>query len=283
MSTNIQIVVGIVNCTPDSFSDGLNLSLSAQTHTTTYTSIKAFIDRAQSLIDDGADMLELGGDSTRPGSLCVANEEEWLRIEPVLSKFSHKIPISVDTHKAEIARRAIGLGAMMINDITAGADSVLIDTVAASCASFTFMFNSYGCAHTFSGAPSPSKQEVVSLIQKWAIQKSLYLDSHGISPARQVMDTGMGAFLSPDPGVSREIIEHYWDIRYPGKGRMLGCSRKGFLKKHDEIKISDRDPASAEIARRLAILAPTDSHFYIRVHNVALHRRLIDEGLKKSS
>jgi dihydropteroate synthase len=282
MSTNIPIVVGIVNCTPDSFSDGLNLSLSAQTDTTTSTSTKPFIDRAQSLIDDGADMLELGGDSTRPGSLCVADEEEWHRIEPVLRKFSDKIPISVDTHKAEIARRAIDLGAMMINDITGGADSALINTVATSSASFTFMFNSYGCAHTFSGTPSPSKQEIVGFIQKWATQKSLFLDSHGISPARQVMDTGMGAFLSSDPGVSLEIIEHYWDIRYPGKARMLACSRKGFLKKNDEIKISDRDLASAEIARRLAILAPTDSPFYIRVHNVALHRRLIDKGLKKS-
>jgi dihydropteroate synthase len=275
MKIDNPIIVGIVNCTPDSFSDGLCINPTT-INSNSCSSSDVFIERAQSLIDEGADMLDVGGDSTRPGSVCVNDEEEWSRIEPILKRFCHRIPISVDTHKTEIARRAIEMGAVMINDITGAADPSLIEVVANSKALLAFMFNSFSSAHCFSNTKTAlTKDLAVEVIAAWANSHSQSLTSQGISFERQVMDTGLGAFLSPDAEVSFRIIEEYWRIRCPSKGRMLGCSRKGFLKQSGERAPHDRDRLSADIAKQVAKETPADTSIYIRVHNVTLHRRLI--------
>lgn len=131
-------LVGIVNCTPDSFSDGDPLATAVTYH-----------DRALALIDAGADMLDVGGDSTRPGSLCVDDDEEWRRIAPIIEKLSHTIPISVDTHKAEVARRALQAGATVINDVSGGADPHLLEVVANASALYVCMFSASGIPHVF--------------------------------------------------------------------------------------------------------------------------------------
>jgi dihydropteroate synthase len=278
MKIDNPIIIGIVNCTPDSFSDGLNTKMTTSSFSPGSSS-DVFIERAQSLIDDGADMLDVGGDSTRPGSVCVNDEEEWSRIEPVLRKFSHRIPISVDTHKTEIARRAIEMGAVMINDITGATDPSLIDIIANSKALLAFMFNSFSSAHSFSNPKTElTKDLAIKVIADWANSHSQSLASQGIPFERQVMDTGLGAFLSPNPDVSFRIIEEYWRIRCPSKGRMLGCSRKGFLKQSGEKAPHDRDRVSSDIAIQVAKGTPADTILYLRVHNVALHRKLIRDS-----
>ncbi len=213
-------------------------------------------------------MLDIGGDSTRPGSLCTEDEEEWRRIEGVLSHFSHRVPISVDTHKAEIARRAIDLGVAMINDITGGTNLKLLETVARSSVLYTYMFNAYGAAHDFTKAIAPlSLQDCTSALSLWAEERADTLIRSGISIERQVIDPGMGAFVSPDPAVSFSIIENFWSIRSPAKRRMLGCSRKGFLKQSHERSILERDALSAELALKVSAAAPSDATLYIRTHN----------------
>jgi len=278
MEIDNPIIVGIVNCTPDSFSDGLNTKMTTSSFNPGSSS-DVFIERAQSLIDDGADMLDVGGDSTRPGSVCVNDEEEWSRIEPVLRKFSHRIPISVDTHKTEIARRAIEMGAVMINDITGATDPSLIDIIANSKALLAFMFNSFSSAHSFSSPKTElTKDLAIKVIADWANSHSQSLASKGIPFERQVMDTGLGAFLSPNSDVSFRIIEEYWRIHCPSKGRMLGCSRKGFLKQSGEKAPHERDRLSSDIAIQVAKETPADTILYLRVHNVALHRKLIRDS-----
>ena len=270
------VLVGIVNCTPDSFSDGIGAlqHLDIEGHV---SSTKIFVDRAQALLDSGAQMLDVGGDSTRPGSHCTADEEEWRRIEPILTRFCHRVPVSVDTHKAEIARRAINAGAAMINDVTGGINPRLVEAVADSSALYTYMFNSYGGAHNFEpqAGQNLSTANVVSTISSWAISQALLLKSQGIDIHRQVTDTGLGGFVSPDPTVSNHIIEHYWDICTSTTQRMFGCSRKGFLKQKGEVSILERDPISAQIGCQISQTAPANTTVYLRIHNVALQKALL--------
>lgn len=258
------VPVGIINCTPNSFSDGMGHLYNPA------TCASVLIDRAQALLDAGATMLDVGGDSTRPGSHCTDDEEEWRRIEPVLAHFCHKVSVSVDTHKAEIARRAIGLGAAMINDITGGNEMQLIDIVADSSVLYTYMFNAYGDAHQFKTPRiSISSQNVLATLSTWASERARTLASRGIPFERQVLDTGLGGFLSPDPEVSYTVLAHYWAVSSPCPRRMLGCSRKGFLKQEGETSPLDRDALSAKLGLTVATAAPSAATLYLRVHNVA--------------
>lgn len=263
------ILVGIVNCTPDSFSDGIGPLYDPHSRDRS-ASTAILLDRAQSLLDAGADMLDVGGDSTRPGSYCTDDVEEWCRIEPVLAHFCHRVPVSVDTHKAEIARRAIGLGAVMINDITGGTATELVEVVARSSARYTYMFNAYGEAHQFTTLRADiSPLDVVSTISSWAHERASSLAQQGIPLERQVLDTGMGSFVSSDPAVSFTLLDRYWQITSPCSRRMLGCSRKGFLRQQGETSILDRDKLSTRIGARVARAAPSSSTLYLRVHNVS--------------
>jgi len=264
------VLVGIVNCTPDSFSDGIG---SSAIHSDTPA---IFIDRALALLDAGAAMLDVGGDSTRPGSHCTDDEEEWRRIEPILRRFCHKVPVSVDTHKAEIARRSIDLGATMINDISGGRDIIMTEVIARSNVLYTYMFNAFSEPHNFNmPVVSPTTSDVVSILSNWAAERARALTSLGIPLERQVMDTGMGGFVSPDPAVSHTIINKYWEITAPTTKRLFGCSRKGFLKHEGERSILDRDAISAQLGCAVRDAAPPDATIYIRVHNVALQRIIL--------
>jgi dihydropteroate synthase len=272
------VPVGIVNCTPDSFSDGMGPLVDPSTGDRT-VSTRKLIDKAQELLDAGAQLLDVGGDSTRPDSRCTDDEEEWRRIEPILSHFSHKVPVSVDTHKAEIARRAIDRGATMINDITGGIDSQLVEAVARSSVRYAYMFNAYGDAHCFrTSRHHISPSSAVSLISAWAQERSQLLAQRGIPLERQVMDTGIGGFVSPDPAVSFAIIESYWEITCPCTSRLLGCSRKGFLRQPNETSLMDRDALTARIGATVARAAPETSTLYLRVHDVARQLREIADS-----
>lgn len=269
------VVVGIINCTPDSFSDGID-SIDAPSPAATARATSTILDNAKALIDAGAEMLDVGGDSTRPGSHCTDDEREWNRIEPVLSYFCHRVPVSVDTHKAEIARRSLALGASMINDITGGINAHLVETVANSPALYTYMFNAYGAAHQFHEPKTfVSLETIISTISTWATERTRTLAAQGISIARQVVDPGLGRFVSPDPTVSCRIIDDFWKIESPATSRMLGCSRKGFLRQPHETSPADRDDISATVGAKVAAAAPADATLYLRVHNASAQRRAL--------
>lgn len=255
-------VVGILNCTPDSFSDG-DSALTAE----------ALLERGRALVDAGADIIDIGGDSTRPGSRCVTDEEEWMRIGPIISKLSAKVPISVDTHKGEIARRAIAEGARIVNDVGGGSDPSLLAAVAASSALYVCMFSATGVPHTFpDDTRALTSASWFSTLSSWANEVTIRLTHAGISLSHQILDTGLGAFVSNDPDVSREIARRYWDIPAPSGARMFGCSRKGFLRRPGERGPRDRDEASARLGAEVAARAPDGATLYLRVHNVSAQR-----------
>ncbi len=256
-------VVGILNCTPDSFSDGDPSATD-----------RSLYHRALQLIDDGADIIDIGGDSTRPGSSCVDVEEEWKRIGGIIERLAPHIPVSVDTHKVEIARRALIAGARFINDVGGACDPTLVDLIASSDAEYVFMYSASSIPHVF--CEGPSRSEVLGTFNNWVKERISILGAAGISSKRLIADTGMGAFLSNDPAVSTEILQRYGELEAPCGGLMLGCSRKGFLKRTGEQEISDRDALSSLYgilaASKLAGRVP----LYLRVHNVALQRGCLE-------
>ncbi len=256
-------VVGILNCTPDSFSDGDP----SATELTLY-------DKALRLIDEGADIIDIGGDSTRPGSSCVDLEEEWRRIGGIIERIAPRIPVSVDTHKVEIARRALECGARFVNDVGGASDPALVDLIAGSDACYVFMYSASSVPHVFS--EGPSKHAVIGTLNAWIEKKLAMLNAAGISPSRLVADTGMGAFVSKDPEVSLEILQRYGELEAPAGGLMLGCSRKGFLKREGEQRAEDRDALSSLYGLLAASKVAGKFPVYLRVHNVALQRASLD-------
>lgn len=261
--SSMVTLVGIVNCTPDSFSDGSG-----------EISHVELVRKAKRLRDEGANMLDVGGDSTRPGSRCCGIDEEWRRIAPVLRVMSREIPCSVDTHFPEVARRAILEGATFINDISGRFNDEMVETIAASAAHYIFMFNAHGGAHTF--GDGLSNTEGFSLISNWISDHTIKLIARGIAPEKLIADPGMGAFISGDPMVSYSVIKRFHELPRPGGGLLLGCSRKGFLGRATDRDPSDRDQRSAIAGAYAAALLEPTTPLYLRVHNVAEQRRALE-------
>jgi dihydropteroate synthase len=252
-------IVAILNCTPDSFSDGTGEVTHARLAT-----------HARRLIDDGADILDIGGDSTRPGSECPGVEEEWRRISPLLSSFAHHVPISVDTHHPEGARRAIDCGAAFINDVSGQRAPEMLEVVASSRASYIFMCNPHGAAHTF--GDGFTFESALSEISSWLKETIKVCVTAGIATDRLIVDPGMGAFVSSDPRVSWLIAERLGELPHTDGGVLLGCSRKGFLKLLGEMDLDTKDVMSARIGAAAIRAVSSNVPTYLRVHNVARQR-----------
>ena len=259
MKSKIKLV-GIVNVTPDSFSDGGK-----------YLEKDASIDLAHSLMEQGADMIELGADSTRPGSKCVGIEEEWSRLNKLIPTIASFATVGIDTHHAEIARRAIANGASMINDVSAGADCAMFDVITNSTARIVLMHSRCSTPHNF------------DLVQNGDLIKRIYdyLDSRkktaiaaGVRSERIVLDPGFGAFISSDPTPSFQLIERFHELEVLGSDLMIACSRKGFLKRDGEKKIQERDQLSARVAREIIGRLKSTPTVYVRAHHIGMHREL---------
>lgn len=256
-------ILGIINCTPDSFS-GRERALSET----------ELIDHARSLIDNGAHILDIGGDSSRPGSACVGVEEEWRRIKPVLKALALTIPCSVDTHNPETARRALSEGARYINDISGSPTVEMVQVVREFQASYIGMFNAHREAHRFGCGVEADK--TVETVSSWMKETYQQLVGQGILPTSIILDPGMGAFVSSDPKASWTIIKNIDKFPAPTGGLLVGCSRKGFLKKHGELHPDERDHRSACCGAYMAAQIGSRYPLYLRVHNVALQRDLLD-------
>jgi dihydropteroate synthase len=257
-------LVGILNCTPDSFSDGKET-----------LSPSALLALADQLVKDGADILDIGGDSSRPGSRCVGPEEEWRRISPVVEELASEVPCSIDTHHFETAYRALDLGARFINDISGSPSPEMIDVVARYGAHYIVMFNPHKQAHVFGAGLTQS--HAISTIQEWMDVTSETLQARGLPSARMILDPGMGAFLSDDPLVSWSVIEHMSSFISSEGGLLVGCSRKGFLKLPTERSVKERDLRSAICGAIIAHARTDTSPLYLRVHNVGMQKRILAE------
>lgn len=213
-------------------------------------------------------------DSTRPGSTCPGIEEEWRRVAPVLSSFAHHVPISVDTHHAEVARRAVDSGAAFINDVSGQRAPEMLDVVARSSVSYIFMCNPHGGAHQF--GEGFTFESALSGISSWIKETIKVCVNAGIPADRLIVDPGMGAFVSSDPRVSWLIAENLGAIPRAEGGVLLGCSRKGFLKLLGEMDLEMKDVMSARIGAAAVQRVASNVSTYLRVHNVVRQREALE-------
>jgi dihydropteroate synthase len=257
MNSEVKII-GIINVTPDSFSDGGR-----------FLDPAAAAAAAQKLSAQGADIIEIGGDSTRPGSYCVGPEEEWRRIGGLVETLARHYQIAVDTHHASVAAKALAKGAVIINDVSAGSDREMFDVLARSKAAYVMMYSRCLAPHSF-GIQSSSDSLVAAM--DFLGSRCEEAIAAGVRREQILVDPGMGAFISDNAEDSWRVVSRLAEVFSLGFPVVLGASRKGFLKQPEEAGPEDRDALSALCGYFAASVMPLNSSLYLRVHNVLLQR-----------
>lgn len=250
--------MGIVNVTPDSFSDGGE-----------FFDHRAAVEQGLRLAAEGADILDIGGESTRPYSEPVTAEEELRRVIPVIAKLCDKtsIPVSIDTSKARVAREALAAGAEIINDVTAlTADADMLPLATETGAGI--------CAMHMRGTPqtmqdNPTYDDVVRDIRLYLTQRLERLTQAGIPRERICLDPGIGFGKTHQHNLT--LMAHCREFHELGQPLLVGHSRKGFIGKVLGDKEADRTAGTIGAALSLA----RQGVQVIRVHDVRAVREAL--------
>lgn len=247
------LVMGVVNVTPDSFSDG------GQFHDP-----RTAVEHARRLVDEGADILDVGGESTRPGSLPVDAQEELRRIRPVLDAMAGgPVPVSVDTSKPEVMRAAVDAGAAMINDIYALRQPGALQMAAATDAAVCLM-HMQGDPRTMQDEPAYG--DVVAEVKAFLDQRVAACEAAGIGRDRIVVDPGFG--FGKKAVHNLDLIRGIPVFAAAGLPVLAGLSRKSVLGKITGRMVGDRIHSSVAAA----IVAVARGARIVRVHDVAATR-----------
>lgn len=211
------LVVGIVNVTPDSFSDGGSFEECARA-----------IDHGLRLAEEGADILDVGGESTRPGALPVGEEEEARRVLPVIRGLRARcpLPISVDTSKAAVAEAALAAGADIINDVTAMRDPAM-ESVAAAHRAGLILMHMRGDPATMQEAPEYAGDDVVAEVSKFLSERREAALGSGVDAAAIILDPGLG--FGKTAAHNLALLGGLPRLCSLGAPVMIGHSRKSFL------------------------------------------------------
>jgi dihydropteroate synthase len=244
------VIMGVLNVTPDSFSDGGR-----------FQSFDSALAQARKLVADGADIIDVGAESTRPGSTPVPLEEEWRRLEPLLAPLLAEVaaPFSIDTYKAEIARRAIALGVSVVNDVWGlQKDPAMADVAAESGAAVVIMHNRESI--------DPGLEIEADL--KRFFERSLKLaDRAGIKRARILLDPGIGFGKTKAQNLRALALTGALRAAF-GLPILVGVSRKRLMSEPSGAAGVD-EQLIGTVAANLAALARGASVF--RVHDAAEH------------
>lgn len=210
--------MGILNLTPDSFSDGGH-----------FVEVDRAVAHALELEAAGADLIDVGGESTRPGSLPVSEEEEWSRVRPVLEALAGRlrVPISIDTTKALVAREALACGAEVVNDVSGGEwDEELWPVVAEAGAGYV-LTHCQGRPATMQ--VNPVYGDVVVEVREYLLRRMVEASAAGIAVERVVCDVGFGFGKSLEHNVA--LLSRLGEFHALGRPLLVGMSRKSFVKK----------------------------------------------------
>jgi dihydropteroate synthase len=253
------LVMGILNVTPDSFSDG-----------NSYASVAAAVAAAEKMVAAGADIIDVGGESTRPGAKPVSVDEELARVIPVIEGLvtSVSVPVSIDTWKAKVASAALTAGAEIVNDISAMTfDPLMVDTVAATNAGVVLM-------HT-RGRPQEMQidtvySDIVAEIAAFLKEAVERAESRGISAQRVLVDPGIGFGKSVNGNL--ELIRRLDEFLSLGRPLLIGPSRKSFIGK---ILGRETDERLFGTAAVVSIAMQKGARIF-RVHDVNAMRDVVD-------
>jgi dihydropteroate synthase len=253
-------IMGVVNVTPDSFSDGGRFYDAA-----------AAVAQGERLADEGADIIDIGGESTRPFSEPVAVEEEIRRVVPVIAALAERvrIPISIDTTKAAVARQALEAGAAMINDIAALSFDPDLASVAAEFGVPVILMHMHGEPRTMQVAPH--YDELVTDIRGFLEEAAAFAERQGISRESLIVDPGIG--FGKTPGHNLQLIKRLQEFAPLGLPILVGPSRKSFIRrliKPDGAKdISPLLPRVETGTQAAVAVAVLNGAHIVRVHDVA--------------
>lgn len=255
------LIMGILNITPDSFSDAGQ-----------YFDHQAAVRRALDMISAGADILDIGGESTRPGAGPVPVDLEVDRVIPVIRAIRKEsdIPISIDTTKAEVANQALTAGADLINDVSAlQFDNRMVDLAATSGAPVILM-HMQGTPRTMQDNPVYASlfSEVIAFLE----ERIRFATDHGVPRDQIVVDPGIGFGKNPHHNLS--LIRNLELFHCLDRPLLLGASRKRFIGTVLERPVEDREIGTA-VVHSLAIAAGVHM---IRTHDVSFHRQVVLMG-----
>lgn len=250
--------MGILNVTPDSFSDGGR-----------HFTLDNAVDQASRMLDEGVDILDIGGESTRPFADPVSLTEEQRRVIPVIEAIRkrHTVPISIDTTKAQIARNALDAGANIINDVSAlRHDEQMLALVKSTSVPVIIMH--------MKGTPgdmqvNPKYDDVIAEISAFFQERLNWLQENGVELSRITIDPGIGFGKKLEHNLS--ILKHLAKMKELGQPLLLGHSRKRFLGDLTGLETDARDLPTAVISA-LSVEMNVD---IVRVHNVAATRHAL--------
>jgi dihydropteroate synthase len=245
--------MGVVNVTPDSFSDGGLLR-----------DVAAAVAHAHGLVEEGAAIVDVGGESTRPGSEGVSADEELRRVEPVLERL-RGVPVSIDTSKAAVARRALDLGASLVNDVTALRGDPDLAGVIADSSAYVCLMHMLGEPRTMQD--DPRYEDVVSEVAAFLEERLSFAVAAGIPEERICLDPGIGFGKTVEHNL--ELVGRLDEIVALGRPVVVGASRKRFLGRVLGDPEAVTGPVSAGVA--VAVLAYERGASIFRVHDVREH------------
>lgn len=247
-------IMGILNVTPDSFADGGR-----------HDTYEKAVARGLEMISEGVDIIDIGGESTRPGAARVSAAEEQARVIPVIEKLAQTgVPISIDTMRAETAELAITAGASVVNDVSGGlADDLMFETVAEMGCPYILM---HWRGHSKDmDAKAIYRDVVAEVIAELRIQIDAALNS-GIAKSNLIIDPGLG--FAKDAAQNWEILNRIEEITDLGFPVLIGGSRKRFLGGETP---DEREQATIELTKTLL----AKKIWGVRVHSVSPHKNLV--------
>jgi len=246
------LLMGIVNVTPDSFFDGGR-----------FLDPQAAVAHAWRLVEEGADLLDIGGESTRPGSVPVDETEERRRLIPVVTAVAKavSVPISVDTSKAVVAKAAIDAGAVMVNDVTAlRGDPAMVDAIVVSGVGVVLM-HMQGTPQTMQKAPK--YHDVVEEVEDFLAERVRFALERGVAKNQIMLDPGIG--FGKTLAHNLDLLAQLRTFTKLGFPLLVGPSRKGFIGELVEQSVQDRAWGTAGA---IALAVEQGAHV-LRVHDVA--------------
>lgn len=259
----MPIIMGILNLTPDSFSDGGS-----------YPTPEDAIARGLQMVEEGALIIDVGGESTRPGATPVTEEEECARVLDVVKALARKgVCVSIDTRHASVARSALEAGASIINDVSGFRDPAMVDLAASCEAGLVVMHMGGDDPRTMQN--EPVYEDVVAEVRDYLKAQADNLIAHGVARERICLDPGPGFGKTAKQTV--ELMRNFHEFNRLGFPTMVAVSRKSYIGEAYQIKgPKERDSASAAEALMACELGAS----VIRTHNVALTAQALEENLR---